>query len=165
MIKTFLSLGTNLGNKEANLSATIAEIEENIGNISLSSGIYETEAWGFECESNFLNQVIMVETNLKPSQLINFCLNIEKKMGRERKSSGNYESRIIDIDILFYGDSIVNEDKLFIPHPLLQNRKFILKPLHEIAPDFIHPVLGKSISRLLEECTDTGEVRLVDNYK
>jgi 2-amino-4-hydroxy-6-hydroxymethyldihydropteridine diphosphokinase len=161
MIKIFLSLGTNLGNQEANLSAAIAEICENIGNISLLSGIYETEAWGFESESNFLNQVIMLETNLNPAQLINSCLNIEKKMGRERKLTGNYESRIIDIDILFYGDSIVNEDKLCIPHPLMQNRRFILEPLYEIAPDFIHPLLGKSISKLLEECADTGTVKLL----
>lgn len=159
MIKIFLSLGTNIGNKLANLSTAITEIEKNIGQINQQSGIYETEAWGFESDSNFLNQVIILETNLEPTQLIDACLRIERKMGRERNRTGNYESRIIDIDILFYGDSIVNDDNLSIPHPLLQKRRFILEPLHEIAPDYIHPVLGKSISDLLDECTDTGLVR------
>jgi 2-amino-4-hydroxy-6-hydroxymethyldihydropteridine diphosphokinase len=161
MIKVFLSLGTNLGNKRVNLSTAITEIDENIGHVALFSGIYETEAWGFECEYNFLNQVIQVETDLKPFQLINSCLTIEKKMGRERKKGDNYESRIIDIDILFYGDSIVAEDNLNIPHAHLHNRRFILEPLNEIAPDLVHPLLGKSISKLLEECADSGSVKLL----
>lgn len=161
MIKIFLSLGTNIGNKLANLSTAIAEIEKNIGHINQQSAIFETEAWGFESDSNFFNQVIILESNLEPTQLIDSCLKIEKKMGRERNRTGNYESRIIDVDILFYGDSIVNEDNLSIPHPLLQKRRFILEPLNEIAPDFIHPVLGKSISKLLEDCTDTGLVKFV----
>jgi deoxyguanosine kinase len=161
MIKVFLSLGTNLGNKEANLLEAISEIYQNIGNVTLFSGIYETEAWGFECEYNFLNQVIMVITDLAPSQLINTCLTIEKEMGRERNKGENYESRIIDIDILFYGELIVAEDNLIVPHPHLHDRRFILEPLNEIAPDLIHPILGKSIWKLLEECTDSGSVRLL----
>ena len=160
MLKIFLSLGTNIGNKLANLSTAIAKIEKNIGHINQQSGVYETEAWGFKSESDFLNQVIMVETSLTPLQLLQCCLEIERSMGRERKQSGNYESRIIDVDILFYGDSIVNEEKLRIPHPLLEKRRFILEPLNEIAPDFIHPVMEKSITKLLEECTDTGVVKV-----
>jgi 2-amino-4-hydroxy-6-hydroxymethyldihydropteridine diphosphokinase len=161
MIKVFLSLGTNLGNKKANLSTAISEIEKNIGHITLYSGIYETEAWGFECEYNFLNQVILVMTDMEPSRLINSCLAIEKKMGRERKKGENYESRIIDIDILFYGESIVAENNLTIPHPQLHKRKFILEPLNEIAPDLVHPLLGKSVWKILEECADSGSVKVV----
>jgi 2-amino-4-hydroxy-6-hydroxymethyldihydropteridine diphosphokinase len=161
MIKVFLSLGTNLGNKQANLSTAISEIEKNIGQITLYSRIYETAAWGFECENNFFNQVILVITDMEPSLLINSCLAIEKKMGRERNKGENYESRKIDIDILFYGELIVAEDNLIVPHPYLHDRRFILEPLNEIAPDLIHPILGKSISKLLEECTDTGAVKLL----
>jgi 2-amino-4-hydroxy-6-hydroxymethyldihydropteridine diphosphokinase len=160
MIKVFLSLGTNLGSKLANLSTAITEIDENIGHINQQSGIYETEAWGFNCEDSFLNQVVRVETSLEPLQLINHCLGIEKKMGRVRNKGGNYESRVIDIDILFYGEKIVSEENLQIPHPLLHKRRFILEPLNEIAPDLIHPLLGKPISKLLEECPDTGAVKV-----
>ena len=160
MIKVFLSLGTNLGNKQDNLLKANNEIREEIGLVSKLSRIYETTAWGFESKDNFLNQVIVVETDMNPFQLINSCLAIEKKMGRERKNSKNYESRIIDIDILFYGEEIDNGEGLQIPHSMLHQRRFILEPLNEIAPDLIHPILGKSISKLLEECADTGSVKL-----
>jgi deoxyguanosine kinase len=156
MKKVFLSLGTNLGKKREYLSAATQEIARKIGNCTLISGIYETEAWGFESENNFLNQVIEITTNLEPSVLISQCLEIEKELGRERNNSGKYESRIIDIDILFYGDEVIHSENLQIPHPHLHKRRFILKPLNEIAPDMIHPALGKSISKLLTECTDTG---------
>jgi deoxyguanosine kinase len=161
MIKVFLSLGTNLGNKQDNLLKAIKEIREGIGHVAKLSGIYETAAWGFECKDNFLNQVILVETDLSPFQLIDSCLVIENKMGRERKNSANYESRIIDIDILFFGEEIVKGASLQIPHSMLHQRRFILEPLNEIAPELIHPILGKSISELLEECADTGLVRLL----
>lgn len=162
MIKVFLSLGSNLGNRKENLAKVILEIDKNIGHISVLSGIYETTAWGFQSENNFLNQVIIVMTDLEPSQLINRCLDIERIMGRERGEPGKYESRIIDIDILFYGESIVKEDNLVIPHPHLQNRRFILEPLNEIASYLIHPLLGKTISMLLEECTDIGTVKKLE---
>jgi len=161
MIKVFLSLGSNLGNKWENLAKAIKEIEFSIGKVNSISGIYETEAWGFECKSNFLNQVILIETEIDPIHLIHFCLEIERKMGRVRSENGNYESRIIDIDILFYGESIVDDNNLTIPHPHLHKRRFILEPLNEIAPDLIHPVLEKSISELLATCSDTGLVKFV----
>jgi 2-amino-4-hydroxy-6-hydroxymethyldihydropteridine diphosphokinase len=161
MIKVFLSLGTNLGNKQDNLLKAIKEIGESLGHVVKLSGVYETTAWGFECDDTFLNQVIVVETDFEPLQLINCCLAIEKKMGRERKNSENYESRIIDIDILFYGEEIVEVENLQIPHSKLHLRRFILTPLNEIAPDLIHPILGESISKLLEQCTDTGSVKIL----
>jgi len=162
MTTVFLSLGSNLENKHSNLSKAINEIDKKIGHVSERSGIYETESWGFESENDFLNCVIKVNTDLEPTQLIKQCLEIEKNMGRERKENGNYESRIIDIDILFYDNWIVSEDKLQIPHPHLHKRRFILEPLNEIAPDLIHPLLEKPISILLFDCTDSGIVRLLD---
>jgi len=162
MIKVFLSLGSNLGNKWTNLQKAINEIDENIGSVIIQSGIYDTEAWGFECNDHFLNQVIVVMTELEPLELIDCCLDIEKTMGRKRNDYRKYVSRIIDIDILFYGEEILKEENLQIPHPLIQKRRFILEPMNEIAPDLIHPLLGKSISVLREECTDTGQVKLVE---
>ena len=162
MIKVFLSLGSNLGNKWTNLQKAINEIDENIGSVIIQSGIYETEAWGFESKDHFLNQVIVVMTELEPLELIDCCLDIEKTMGRKRNDYRKYVSRIIDIDILFYGEEILKEENLQIPHPLIQKRRFILEPMNEIAPDLIHPLLGKSISVLREECTDTGQVKLVE---
>ena len=161
MIKVFLSLGTNLGNKQTNLLKAINEIDENIGSVISFSKVYETEAWGFECKDNFQNQIIEVMTDLEPLQLIDCCIDIEKTMGRKRNDYRKYESRIIDIDILFYGEEIIKEENLQIPHPLLHQRRFILEPLNEIAPELIHPLFGKSISRLLEECEDTGLVKIL----
>jgi len=160
MMKVFLSLGSNLGNRQTNLSKAINEINENVGRVISFSGVYETEAWGFESNDNFLNQVIVVMTDVEPFQLIDDLLDIEKTMGRKRNDYRKYESRIIDIDILFYGEEIISEENLKIPHPLLHERKFILEPLNEIAPDLIHPLLGKPISKLLEECPDTGVVKV-----
>lgn len=160
MMKVFLSLGSNLGNRQTNLSKAINEIDENVGRVISFSGVYETEAWGFESNDNFLNQVIVVMTDVEPFQLIDDLLDIEKTMGRKRNDYRKYESRIIDIDILFYGEEIISEENLKIPHPLLHERKFILEPLNEIAPDLIHPLLGKPISKLLEECPDTGVVKV-----
>jgi len=160
MMKVFLSLGSNLGNRQTNLSKAINEIDENVGRVISFSGVYETEAWGFESNDNFLNQVIVVMTDVEPFQLIDDLLDIEKTMGRKRNDYRKYESRIIDIDILFYGEEIISEENLKIPHPLLHERKFILEPLNEIAPDLIHPILCKSISKLLDECADTGAVKV-----
>jgi 2-amino-4-hydroxy-6-hydroxymethyldihydropteridine diphosphokinase len=158
---TFLSLGTNLGNKESNLDHAIEKIEEYIGRILMYSSIYETEPWGFQAKNEFLNMVLKVETDLIPSELLEKVLNIESLLGRVRANkhyTSAYSSRVIDIDILMYDNIIINEPDLKIPHPLMHERKFVLVPLCEIAPDMIHPVLKKSFSSLLEICLDTGEV-------
>ncbi|HNW51351.1 MAG TPA: 2-amino-4-hydroxy-6-hydroxymethyldihydropteridine diphosphokinase [Prolixibacteraceae bacterium] len=162
MEEVFLSLGTNMGDKLKNLSAAIHAIEAEIGQVSVVSGIYETEAWGFSCEEHFLNQVIVIQTSMDPGQLIEKCLFIEKGMGRIRSGSGDYESRIIDIDILFFGNQIIEQESLQIPHPLLHLRRFILEPLCEIAPELIHPVFGKPLSELLSTCEDQGIVHLMN---
>jgi 2-amino-4-hydroxy-6-hydroxymethyldihydropteridine diphosphokinase len=155
----FLGIGTNLGNRESNLEEAAARIEEFIGPILVSSSIYETEPWGFHAKDKFLNKVVKIKTELPPSGLLGRILMIESLLGRIRDQF-RYSSRLIDIDILLYEDMIVEEESLKIPHPLLQQRKFVLVPLCEIASEIIHPVLKKSIAELLEICEDRSEVKM-----
>jgi 2-amino-4-hydroxy-6-hydroxymethyldihydropteridine diphosphokinase len=157
MNKAFLGIGTNLGNRKANLRKTIEMIGEHIGKLIHSSSVYETAPWGFEAENDFLNMVIMVETNHSPAELMKKIAIIESKLGRER-SQDRYSSRVIDIDILLYNDFVIIENGLKIPHPLMHERKFVLVPFCELAPDIIHPVLGKSMKVLLEECRDRSKI-------
>jgi 2-amino-4-hydroxy-6-hydroxymethyldihydropteridine diphosphokinase len=154
----FLGIGTNLGNRESNLEEAVARIREYIGPVLDSSSIYETEPWGFHAKDEFLNKVVKVNTELTPSGLLGRILMIESLLGRVR-GQVRYSSRLIDIDILLYEDLIVEEESLKIPHPLLQQRKFVLVPLCEIASEIIHPVLKKSIAELLEICEDRGDVK------
>ncbi len=162
MKKVFLGLGTNLGDREANLKTAAGSISDNIGTVVRLSSVYETEPWGFRTEDLFLNMVVEVETGLKPSGLLGRMLMIEANMGRLRGGKG-YSSRIIDLDILLYGETIMDTKSLVIPHPKLHERRFVLVPLCEIAPGLVHPVLKKSINTLLKECPDKGKVRL-QNY-
>lgn len=154
----FLGIGTNLGNREINLEQAVAGIEENIGTVLQSSSIYETDPWGFESKDKFLNMIIKVETTLSPSLLLEKIKIIESLLGRVRGGM-QYSSRLIDIDILLYEDLIVDEERLVIPHPLMHERKFVMVPLCEIAPEMIHPLLKKSIAELLKICEDRSEVR------
>jgi len=154
----FLGIGTNLGNRESNLKQAVAAIEEYIGPVLNSSSIYETEPWGFKTEDKFLNMVVRAETRLEPSSILGRILIIESLLGRVR-GDVQYSSRLIDIDILLYEDLIINEERLKIPHPLIQHRKFVLVPLCELASDLIHPVLKKSFAELLNTCGDRSEVR------
>jgi 2-amino-4-hydroxy-6-hydroxymethyldihydropteridine diphosphokinase len=154
----FLSLGTNLGDREANLIKALELIGKSIGQIDSRSGIYETEPWGFQSENNFLNMVIKVHTKFKPNDLIKKILHIEDQLGRIRDSR-KYISRTIDVDILFYGNMVIDNYDLTIPHPLMQDRKFVLVPLCDIAPEMIHPVLKKTFRALLEECSDESIVK------
>ena len=157
----FLSIGTNLGNRENNLDHAIEKIEDYIGKILKSSSIYETEPWGFQARNEFLNMVVMVETELIPSMLLEKVLNIESLLGRVRAKkhyTTAYSSRLIDIDILLYDNLIINEPDLKVPHPVMHHRKFVLVPLCDIASDMVHPVLKKSFRSLLEICEDKGEV-------
>jgi 2-amino-4-hydroxy-6-hydroxymethyldihydropteridine diphosphokinase len=157
MNKVYLGLGTNLGDRKRNLRDAIERIEEHIGKILNSSSVYETAPWGLEAETDFLNMVIEVETALSPTELLKKIFEIESKLGRER-TQDRYSSRIIDIDILFYDDLIVDQKGLKIPHRLIHERRFVLAPLSEIAPDLVHPMQKKSIKVLLEECRDRTKI-------
>ena len=157
MINVFLLLGSNLGNRELQLKKAIIGIEKQIGTIIKSSSIYETAAWGKTDTPSYLHQVILLQTALPASTVLEKILNIELDLGRVREEK--WGSRIIDIDILFYGDMIIKEQNLQIPHPELHNRRFTIEPLAEIAPDWIHPVLNKSILTIKNELVDTLDVK------
>jgi 2-amino-4-hydroxy-6-hydroxymethyldihydropteridine diphosphokinase len=157
MKKVFLGIGTNLGNRESNIKEVVKKIEEHIGNVLQASSVYETTSWGFNAENDFLNMVLKVETVYSPFGLLKRALMIESMLGRVRNEE-QYTSRIIDIDILLYEDQVIDIKNLKIPHPLLQERKFVLVPLCEIAPDMMHPVLKESFCALLDSCNDTNKV-------
>jgi 2-amino-4-hydroxy-6-hydroxymethyldihydropteridine diphosphokinase len=156
-IKTYLSAGSNLGNPKANLEFSLNELE-NAGTVLQKSMYFETEPVGFTKQPWFLNLAIEFETRLTPIELLHLCLNIENS--RARKRSFPNAPRTLDLDILFYGNAIIRQSNLIIPHPRLADRKFVLEPLAQIAPDLIHPVLKKSIRFLLKNCSDTSVVRL-----
>ena len=153
----YLIIGGNMGDRENYLATCIQEIESRIGKIARKSAIYETASWGNTGQTPYLNQVLFLYTSLSPQNLLTECLSIEKRMGRRR--TVKWDSRIIDIDILFYNQDIVNEDGLIIPHPLLQERKFVLIPLNDVAPSFMHPIYKKSMQELLKECKDILQVK------
>ena len=150
MANAFLGLGSNLGNRNVNLNQALLYIQERIGNIISSSSIYETTPCGFSSDNLFLNMVIKVNTSLLPDELLLVCKTIERLMGRSCKSSDNssYEDRAIDLDILFYDNIEMSTPELTIPHPLLHTRLFVLEPMSEIAPEWEHPVLHKTISTI-----------------
>lgn len=154
MAKFYLCLGGNIGNTRKIFEEAIDKIESQIGKIINSSVLFKSEPWGFESVQLFLNQVIVVDSNIPADRVLEKCLEIELNMGRVRGNSG-YISRNIDIDILFVDSEIINTNKLTVPHPLLHKRNFVLKPLCSIAPNFVHPVLKKDIATLLSECDDT----------
>jgi len=162
MAFVLISLGSNLGNRINNLNNAIVEIQDNIGKVLNVSSVYESEAWGFVSENTFLNQVIRLNTNHEPDELLKGLLNIERRMGRSRSSKG-YESRAIDLDILFYEDYIIDKETLKVPHPWLHERKFVLVPLDEIDAGLIHPVFKKSIHQLLNSCADKLWVKKFDS--
>ena len=161
MFSTYILLGSNLGDSKKYISSAIAAIEMKIGLVQAKSALYQTAAWGKLDQPEFINQVIEVKTKLIPAVLLDYILEIEKMLGRERLEK--WGARIIDIDILFYENQIINELDLIIPHPFLHVRRFTLMPLSEIAPGLMHPILLKSISQLLNELDDDLSVKKVDS--
>lgn len=159
MNNVYLLLGSNLGNRQANLDRARHEISRQAGPIITASSVYETEPWGNENQGMFYNQVIALQTTLDPFTLLSTLLAIEASLGRIRKEM--FGPRLIDIDLLFYDDMIIHTDDLTVPHPALHARRFTLVPLTEIDPEFMHPVFRKSVSTLLEECPDQHRVNRV----
>tara|TARA_Y100000991_G_scaffold158316_1_gene120789 strand:+ start:50 stop:535 length:486 start_codon:yes stop_codon:yes gene_type:complete len=158
MNEVYLQLGSNIGDRLDNLDQSIKIITERIGNVLEKSSVYESTPWGVENQRNFLNQVIFVKSNFDPYTILDLVLQIEKDMGRIRIEK--WGERIIDIDILFIDDLIIESENLCIPHEFIAKRKFVLQPMCEIAPGFIHPKLNKTISQLLEECIDDEKVNV-----
>ncbi len=148
----YLLIGSNLGDREHNLKIALEHLKEYNIIISKTSSIHNTSPWGFKDQPDFLNQAIEAFTTLEPYDLLKKLKNIEKQMGRIK--SLKYGPRIIDIDIIFYNDLILESEELSIPHPLMHMRDFVLKPLYEIAPDFIHPKLNLSVRDLLINLKD-----------
>lgn len=145
MVKVYIGLGSNLGDKGENLKKAVDLLKEKC-KILKSSSLYETEPVGYKEQGWFLNCAIEIKTNLNPQELLEFLLLIEKRLGRVRAIKNG--PRTIDLDILFYDNKIINENNLIVPHPRLHERAFVLEPLNEICPNFVHPVLKKSINKL-----------------
>jgi 2-amino-4-hydroxy-6-hydroxymethyldihydropteridine diphosphokinase len=157
----FLGLGSNLGDRQKSLTDAIALISD-LGELTDLSRIYESRSWGYEDPRPYLNMCCTIQTELSAEELHGSTLAIEKSLGREgakRKKGEPYRSRTIDIDILFYGSDILETDTLSIPHPQLHLRKFVLQPLTDINPNFVHPVIGQTVGRLKELCQDNTELK------
>jgi 2-amino-4-hydroxy-6-hydroxymethyldihydropteridine diphosphokinase len=149
----YLLTGSNMGQPQHMLEEAKLAIEaQGLGKVVNESAVYQTEAWGMHNQPDFLNQVLKLETSLASQKLLQQLLAIELQMGRKRLEKNG--PRVIDIDVLFYDDAVISEPDLTVPHPLLQNRRFVLVPLDEIAPTLLHPVLKKTVSQLLNECSD-----------
>lgn len=155
--RAYLSIGSNKGDKFQNLQRTVDKLNVNAGKVTALSKVYTSPAWGFESD-DFLNACLAIDTQLSPEALLQTMLGIEKDLGRIRSGRKGYTARTIDIDIIFYEDETIDNTILKIPHPHLQNRKFVLQPLADIAPGKIHPTLRKSTSELLDNCDDNSEL-------
>ncbi len=157
---TYLSLGTNQGNKLENLQKAIDLIDENVGGIQKVSSVYQTPSWGFEGE-NFFNICIKVSTYQQPEVLLSSLLGIEQELGRLRSSEKGYQNRKIDIDILLFDDEIIFSKLLIVPHPKMLDRKFVLIPLAEIAPNELHPIKKTQLSVCAQNCNDASEISMI----
>ena len=152
MDRLYVGLGSNLGDRRQNILRAAAMIESQIGRRVSLSGFFETAPWGFASANSFLNAAMSVDTPLAPLQVLDLTQRIERSLGRTHKSAaGGYADRTIDIDILLYGGLTMATDRLTIPHPLMHRRLFVLEPLAQIAPEALHPLLGKTVLRMLAE--------------
>ncbi len=159
MNKAYLLIGGNMGNREGYLAAARSAVEKHIGPLRRHSSLYQTAAWGLQEQDAFLNQVLQIETALDAGSLLQTLLQIEETLGRKREV--RYGPRIIDMDILFFNDEVIHKEGLTIPHPQIQNRRFALVPMAELAPELVHPVLQKTIAQLLNDCPDTLDVHKI----
>ena len=157
----YLLLGSNVGDRKKYLNEAREKIVRHIGPVTEMSSVYLTDPWGFHEQPPFYNQIIQVETNLGPYEVLNEILSIEKEIGRIR--AGKWKERIIDIDILYFENEIIDSDQLKIPHPGIPDRRFVLEPMCEIIPDAIHPVLNVSNRYLLQNTEDQLTVEKITN--
>lgn len=153
----YLITGGNIGRREDQLAFAAKLIEERCGSVIDRSSLYETSAWGKTNQNSFLNQALVLETSLNARDLLNEILYIENLMGRDRDEK--YGPRIIDIDIIFFNHQIINQPGLVVPHPEMTRRRFVLEPLSQVIPAYIHPILYKTVSQLLAECKDELPVK------
>ncbi|MDP2161485.1 MAG: 2-amino-4-hydroxy-6-hydroxymethyldihydropteridine diphosphokinase [Flavobacterium sp.] len=161
MHQVFLGIGGNTGNKHDNFDKVYTFIKNELGDIIKRSSVYETPPWGFQSQENFWNQVLMIETEFSPEKLLKNIAKIENWFGRERVS-GKYTSREMDIDILYFDELIIETDTLVIPHPHIHKRLFVLVPLAEIAPEFVHPLLRLNSLQMFENCPDRSAIKKVE---
>ena len=152
MSKVYLSIGSNKGNRSVLINKAIDEIEKKVGIIISRSSIYQSKSWGFD-SNDFYNLCLLIDTDIMPKSLLINLKKIEKSMGRE-DVDGSYSDRLIDIDILFYDNITTDSEDLKIPHPKIEIRKFVLVPMLEIADDYVHPILNKTIKELYNDCSD-----------
>ncbi|MGD1840808.1 MAG: 2-amino-4-hydroxy-6-hydroxymethyldihydropteridine diphosphokinase [Thermonemataceae bacterium] len=160
MNHVFLLLGSNLGDRSAYLTRAKTLLQEKVGRIAEQSLIYQTAAWGRTAQPDYFNQIVIVDTSLSPIQLLTTTQQIETTLERQRLEK--WGARTIDIDILYYNQDIVEEPNLIVPHPRIATRRFTLVPLVELAPDFIHPILHKTQKKLLENCEDPLQVKVLE---
>lgn len=160
MESAILLLGSNMGEKKAVVLEALSKLSAKCGSIVAKSNNYCSEPWGFKSDSDFINMAVHIKTDLEPHTLLETILKIESELGRTRVNDGNYHSRVIDIDIIFYGSRVLESQSLIIPHPRMHLRRFVLLPINELVPDFIHPTFNISIANLLEKCADTSEVKM-----
>ena len=154
-VTVYLSLGSNLGNRLYQLQKAVILLGDALGTVTALSSVYETPAWGFEGDA-FFNSCIALETTKDPEEVLKTLLRIEKEAGRFRGEESGYVSRTLDIDIIYYGKEVIQTDALVVPHPHMEKRRFVLKPLADIAPQFYHPLLDKDTRNLLQECKDNS---------
>jgi len=157
-----LLFGGNQGNVILAIKSAIEMLRSRLGNVVKQSFYYESEPWGFEASQNFINQVVEFHSPLSPKELLDLTQHVEQELGRKEKTGTHYESRPIDIDILFIDEVEINTPRLVIPHPRLHERRFTLLPLNDKWPNKIHPKLNKSMNELLLICPDGGEVKRID---
>ncbi len=157
-----LALGTNLGDCAANLRRAIGELGR-YGEVVAVSGVYGSDAWGFESGNRFMNIVLTYRTGLSPEALLDCTQEIERRMGRTTKSTdGGYKDRIIDIDLIDYDGMTLSTERLTLPHPLMQERNFVLYPLCDVAPEWVHPLFGQTAAEMKSLCRDENRVSPLD---